>query len=240
MENKREKIKSKIKALLSKTTDNGATKEEMESALAKAKELMVNFFISEHDLTDPYISEKCVLVEVPLTKSGYDMSRFYHSLSELFDCKCYYNNERIAFFGFEEDTQLCAYFYTLITKTCLAEKEKYMKSEAYKELRKMYNGKTLASSFITGFTLGVSKNLEELYDERESELSKEQYGLVVVEKKAKVELQFDELGMDLRKARSKKLKAERIAFLTGVETGEELSITQGVHSYKKESTLALN
>ena len=36
MENIQDKIKGKIKALLSKTIDNGATKEEMESALRKA------------------------------------------------------------------------------------------------------------------------------------------------------------------------------------------------------------
>lgn len=74
----KDSIKLKIKALLSKTTENGATEAEALSALKKAQSLMLEYFISEHDLVDPYISEKCIFKEVDIIQSAYDMKVFYN------------------------------------------------------------------------------------------------------------------------------------------------------------------
>jgi hypothetical protein len=63
MSNK-DKIYAKINALLSKTIDNGATKFEMESALLKANQLMLENFITENDLKDKSKVDSCVLIEV--------------------------------------------------------------------------------------------------------------------------------------------------------------------------------
>lgn len=238
--NKREKIKSKIKALLAKTTDNGASKEEMESALLKAKQLMVDFFISEHDLQDPYISEKCVLKEVSLIKSGYDLTGFYNSLTKLFDCHYYYNSKRIAFFGFEEDTELCAYFYNFIIKSCLIEKSKYLKSEDYKNLKSIYHGRTLNASFIRGFMNGVSVKMKALYNDRKLELSKDKYSLVVIEKKSKVDNQFEGLDLKIKTSKVNQFLAEESAFNSGKKIGNQLSITQGVNQSKKENQKVIN
>jgi hypothetical protein len=238
--NKRETIKRKIKALLSKTTDNGASKEEMESALQKANKLMVDFFISENDLSDPYIAEKCILKEVQLVKSGYDFGFFFSSLVNLFDCQYYYNNKHIAFFGFEEDTELCAYFYNFIIKSCLKEKVKYMKSSDYKGLKQFYHGRTLSSSFIKGFVKGVSIKINQLYNDRKLEISTERYGLVVTEKKIKVENQFKALDLEISRCSVKQVIAENTAYNSGKEIGKDLSITQGVHQHKKSNTPLLN
>ena len=237
---KRDKIKSKIKALLSKTTDNGASKSEMESALTKANKLMLDFFISEHDLKDPYINEKCVLKEVPLIKSGCDLGLFYNELTNLFDCQYYYNSKRIAFFGFEEDTELCAYFYVFIINSCLSEKAKYLKTKEYKHLKSFYHGRTLSSSFIKGFLKGVSFKMRELYNARELELSKDKHSLVVVEKETKVKNQFEALNLKIKTSPMKQIIAEESAFNSGKKIGKELSITQGINQSKKESTILFN
>lgn len=237
---KREKIKVKIKALLAKTTDNGASKQEMESALAKAKQLMLDFFISEHDLKDPYISEKCVLKEVPLIKSGYELGMFYNSLTRLFDCYYYYNSKRIAFFGFDEDVELCAYFYTFIIKSCLLEKDLYMKSEDYKFLKKHYHGRSLSASFIKGFMKGVCDKMEKLYNDRKTELSAEKYGLVVVKKKEKVKNQFNELNLKIKTKQVKQAIVEKQAYNQGNKIGKNLSLTQGInHSKNSKKHLKL-
>ncbi|MFL0083674.1 DUF2786 domain-containing protein [Tenacibaculum maritimum] len=232
---KREKIKAKIKALLAKTTENGASKEEMESALSKANKLMVDFFISENDLKDPYIAEKCVLKEVPLIKSGYNLRGFFNSLTTLFDCEYYYNSTRIYFFGFEEDTELCSYFYNFIVKSCLAEKDKFVKSEKYDELKSCYHGRTLTASFIRGFVNAVSLKMKSMYNDRKLELSKDRFSLVVVEKNSKVKNQFEALNIKITTKTIKQFVAEESAFNSGKQKGNELSITQGVNESKKES-----
>jgi len=240
MENK-DKIKLKIKALLSKTTENGASQEEALSALSKAQELMKNYFVSENDLQDPFIGEKCILNSTPLIKSGYDTSLFYNELSDLFDCEYYFTNKKIYFFGFEPDVELCIYFYDLITKACLNEKKKYMKSKDYAILKTKYHGKTLASSFIKGFLIKVARKMYDLYAERKSELNRNStHGLMVVKKKNKVTDAFKDLGMNISTTRQKDLQYERLAFSRGVLKGNEFEITQGISKNQNEKTLQLS
>ena len=104
--NPREKNIARVKALLEKNVENGATEAEAMSALAKASELMKQWYISENDIKDPYLGEKCILKQFPLIQSGYNYRLFYNDLTRLFDCEYYYNSKIIAFFGFEEDVEL--------------------------------------------------------------------------------------------------------------------------------------
>lgn len=50
--NPREKNIARVKALLEKNVENGATEAEAMSALAKASELMKQWYISENDIKD--------------------------------------------------------------------------------------------------------------------------------------------------------------------------------------------
>ncbi|EKT3957673.1 DUF2786 domain-containing protein [Flavobacterium psychrophilum] len=225
-----DKIKVKIKALLSKTTDNGATHQEMESALKKANELMLQNFISEHDLKDFKVIEKCILKEVPLIKSGYDLTMFYTKLARLFDCEYYYNSKRIAFFGFEQDTEFCAYFYNVIVKTCLKEKEKYIKSSHFKEMRRMYHGKTLSASFIKGFQISVAEKMHQMYKERKRNVP-ESYGLMVIEKEENVKSQFLNLDLKIKSVKAKDVIVEQAVFDKGKEAGKTINLIQGIDSF---------
>ena len=238
MENK-EKIKLRIRALLNKTVENGATEAEAIAALRKANELMVQYYISEHDLKDPFAGEKITLKETSLIKSGYDLTFFYPFLAQLFDCEYFYNPYRIAFFGFQEDVQLCDFFYTLIVKACLREKDRYMKSKEFKSLKQVYHGKTLAASFIKGFLLKVSDKMNEMYKNRKSTVP-ENMGLVLVQKSERVKSEYKKLDLTVRSAPTRKLEYERIAFSSGVTQGNNFHITQGINQYQSESQIKLN
>lgn len=226
----KDRIKAKIKALLSKTTDNGASEQEMESALKKANELMLLNFILEHDLKDFKIIEKCLLKEVPLIKTGFDMTIFYGDLARLFDCKYYYNSKRIAFFGFEQDTEFCAYFYNVIVKTCLKEKDLYAKSNHFKEMKKLHHGKTLSASFIKGFQISVAEKMYSMYKDRQRNIP-ESYGLMVIEKEENVKNQFLNLDLKIKSVKTKILIAEQAVFDKGKEAGMTISLTQGIDSF---------
>jgi hypothetical protein len=227
-----DRIKAKIKALLSKTVDNGASEQEMESALKKANELMLQNFISEHDLKDFAIIEKCVLKEVPLIKTGYDMTIFYASLARLFDCEYYYNKRRIAFFGFDQDTEFCAYFYNVIVKTCLKEKNVYVKSEHFQLMKSMYHGRTLSSSFIKGFLCSISDKMQIMYKERKRNVP-ESFGLMVIEKEQNVKNQFLNLDVKVKIIKEKDIIAEKCVFDRGYEEGEALNLVQGIDLRKE-------
>jgi hypothetical protein len=233
---KKDKIKGKIKALLAKTTDSGATKEEMESALSKANQLMTEFFISEHELQD---TESIKLEKFELTKSGFDLTYFYADLAFLFDCEYYYSHKNITFFGHEQDVALCGYFYNVISRTCLKEKDIYLKSENYKQLSRQFHGRTLAASFIKGFLVQIVYKMQEMYAEKEKNVS-QSTGVVIFSKKEKVKSEFNNLNLTIRTEKEKQIKGERSAFTDGYEKGKDINISKGIDTYEKSNRLALN
>ncbi|GEN74104.1 DUF2786 domain-containing protein [Chryseobacterium lathyri] len=234
----REKIIKRVRALLEKNQENGATEAEAMAALQKANQLMLEYYISENDISDPYIGEKCIMKEVPLIKSGYDLGIFYNDLTRLFDCEYFYNSKRIAFFGFEEDTELCAYFYNLIVKTCLKEKDLYLKSSEGKEALFFYHGRTVSSSFIKGFLIKVSYKMEEMYKNKVSNLP-EQTGLMVIRKEAKVKEQFDSMNLKI-KATKTDFTYTQMGLNAGLQKGEEFHLTQGIKQHQQDNTLRID
>jgi hypothetical protein len=231
-----EKIKGKISALLAKTVDNGATKAEMNSALEKANQLMLDFFITENDLKekDKATINKCVSKKVEKVKSGFDLDLFLFDLHNLFDCKAFHNKYDITFFGYDTDVELCCYFYQMIAKTCLKEKERYTKSFEYMVLKKKVHGKTLSSSFITGFLLEVVLKLKKLYEERNSNIP-QNYGLMLIEKTKNVQNQFDLLNLNLSNSARKKITiGELTAYNQGIQRGREFELIQGIEEDEED------
>ncbi|MDV3675110.1 hypothetical protein CMU30_02190 [Elizabethkingia anophelis] len=234
----REKNIARVKALLEKNTDNGATEAEAMAALTKANQLMKDWYILEHEINDPYLGEKCVLKEFPLIKSGYDYRLFYNDLVRLFDCEYFYNSKRISFFGFEDDVELCGYFYNLIIKSCLQEKDNYLQSPEGIVAKKHHHGRTLAASFIKGFMLRVSIKMENMYKDKVSNLP-QAVGLMIIKKEEKVKEQFLEFDFDIEVRSSGEIVFEKIGFDAGMEKAENFQLTQGISDYNSDKTLKI-
>lgn len=226
-------IKNKIAALLAKTTENGASEAEALAAMKKAKELMMQYYITENDLKNPFAYERCVFKRVPRVKSGYNPGGFLFELSRLFDCEHYYTAKTVTFFGFEEDTELCAYFYTFIIRACMRAKEDYMKTEGYKTLRTHYHGKTLIASFIKGFIYGISQKMKRMYEDREKDTPQE-VGLMVIDKRNKVEQQYKDQNIKVREVDVSSVIREWRAFNTGKVEADKIQLLRGVNEGEQE------
>lgn len=242
----KEKITKRIQALRAKTIENGATRQEMEAALEKANQLMIEFYITEHDLSKEIVEEKCVLKSHPLTPSGYYMGYFYNELATLFDCEYFFNSGRnspntITFFGFSSDVELCIYFYTLITKTCLQEKDRYLKSKEAQILKYDYSSKTIAASFIRGFLIKIGTKLQQLYAERESSIPTST-GLMVIQKKEKVQNEFQAMDFSIKTRKSKQQLIAEEAYDDGENEAENFKLSQGINGeeVKEAAKLTVN
>lgn len=235
MAENKEQIIKKIQALLAKNTDNGATEYEAISAIKMANTLMQKYFISENDIKDPFVAEKCKMVETKLIKSSYDFGIFYADLANLFDCEHFYNSQRIAFYGFERDAELCGYFYSLIVRSALREKDKYMQSKEAIRLKNYYHGRTIAASFIKGFLIRVAEKMREMYKEKQTNIP-QSYGLVLVKKKQKVDEQFSSLGLKIKEVKGSDINiGTSKAFIAGEKVGDDFYITQGISNYQKDN-----
>lgn len=227
-------IKNKINALLAKTTENGATESEAISALSKAKVLMMEYFISENDLHSPFAFEKCVLKDVPRVKLAYNLTGFLFRLSQLFDCEHFFTKETVTFFGYEQDVELCAYFYTFIIRACLNEKEKYTKSEDFKVLKIGFHGRTLVASFITGFIYGINRKMQSMYEERQKD-SPQEVGLMILDKKSRVDQQYKDQNIKTRLVNNAGVIHEIWAFNNGIQQAEKTQLSQGIGVEKEET-----
>lgn len=238
MSSNTERAKAKINALLAKTVENGATEEEMNAALAKAAELMKMFFITEHDLKESIADEHCILAEEPLYRTTYIVDMFYYDLAKLFDCKSFYNNQRIAFYGFKQDTELCVYFYRMIMKSCFKAKDVYRATPEFADAkRRGYHAKTLVASFIKGYLIKVARKMQKLYKDRQSNLE-QSTGLMII-KSQRVQEQYDQQDFNVRSVNPRELYYMQQAFNQGIQAGEAFEIIQGVDASDLEEQLKL-
>ena len=226
----KEKLRKKIKALLEKTTENGATKEEAMLALQKAEQLMQLNELTKEEIQD----EVCVLKSTDRAKTKYREVFITGYLSKLFFTQTYYSKNQIHFFGFEEDVELCIYFYHFIIDSCLNDLEAYKNStECYVMKKAGENGHKINSNFVKGYLIAVAKKIQSLYLKRQQQKGGE--GIVVVEQKEnKVAKAFSELNLNLRSVREKQ-KVTSESFNSGKSKGSELNIRQGVNDAKKAS-----
>jgi hypothetical protein len=236
---KLDKIKKKINALLNKTVENGATEEEMTSALDVANKLMLEHYITENDLikSKECIATKCKSGTSDLPKTSFiTYEIFAGELAKLFDCEYYWNTKRkkITFFGFSVDVDLCTYFFEMIIKSVFAEKERFLRSEEYSAAKKLgYHGLTLSSSFIKGYLCRISSRMSEMYEDKKSNIPKS-YSLVLVEKKSEVNKQFILEGLDIKTKKTPALLAVELASSIGISRAEEFKFTQGLEQSQKQ------
>lgn len=224
-----ERIKQKISFLLQKTTDNGATEQEMLSAIKLAEKLMRKYSIIKSDVIEPIEKDSCILKVHTKYKTGYKTEFFISSLAELFDCQHYWTKKTIVFFGYKEDVELCIYFYDLILKICFQELDKYFKSEEGYQLKEYYHGRTLYASFIRGFLNRIDEKLYEMYINKKNTINKREAGLII-SKRENVNSEFDNLGIKIRKANFKEVIGCSKAYANGYAIANETSITQPLNT----------
>lgn len=118
----RDQIIKKIKALLNKTIENGATKEEAELALQKANELMTKYMVQLNDLKE-ISKDDIVNIEVDIPRYRVNFNRVDNALSRLFGTENFITAKRnriqsLIFFGLKHDVECCVYFHIYLTR-CL-------------------------------------------------------------------------------------------------------------------------
>ena len=231
----KEKLRKKINALLEKTTDNGATKEEAFLALQKAEELMNANKLSREEIEE----EPCVLLSTDRPRQRFKEIFITAYLKDLFFTETYYSKSKVYFFGFKEDVDLCIYFYHFIIDSCFNDLWAYKKTSAYKQRKN--NGehaKSINYSYIKGYLMAVCKKIEKLYQDRQHERAGT--GLMIIEqKRAKVDKEFANMNINLRNV-SDKIRATSTAWNDGKAKGNQLNIRQGVNNAKQDMQKKLN
>lgn len=73
----------------------------------------------------------------------------------------------------------------------------------------------------------VSIKMRQMYYDRESNIPKS-YGLAIINKRNKVDNEFSDLNMKIRKSKNKPLIAKQKAFDSGVVKGNSVNLSVGI------------
>ena len=231
MTNKTESIAAKIRALLAKTVENGASEAEAMMAMKKASDMMekYNLSITEVELRE----ESCITHEVDTGRRAQNaMRRVVTAIAAFCDCKVWvthsrYNNVQYSFFGLERDTQIAQYLYDMIQNSMELETKVFKKSDTYKEAEMYRGGRRRASnSFELGFTGRIAQRLMEMKRERDATQRSTGTNLVVVKNQI-VEVAFRDLGLNLGTSYSR-TAVNGAAQSQGAAAGSRVNITTGV------------
>ena len=231
----KENMKGKIRALLAKNKENGATEAEASIAIQKAQELMAKYMISQTELEIK--KAKCEKLYFSVYPSSYNFYIILNPIAELFDCFHWLEgvrqNQKAVYFGFEEDAQLASYFYEYLCKVAEAEAEKYKKTDEYRKLAEKSHGRTIMASFIRGIQVRLIERIKEQIVQKRKTVSEGGGRDLIVVKSDLVKKEYDGLGLKLQSRSSSSTSLEETAYKAGRKRGDEVGLKQGVKGKSK-------
>lgn len=241
MNDERERVKEKIKALLAKTIDNGCSEHEAMSAATKAAELMEHYDIQATELD--YRDNKCIQKKVTIRR--YNQRRvgndFAAAIARLCDCqfwwniqgKTWYNDTKIdnvVFFGFEQDAEVAAYLYETIANACMSEMKAYQQTDDYKAEREAgESSQAIMQSFLTGMEYRIHDRLHSMRRAKKDKVVKATGTALVELKEARVSEEKEGLGYSWSSVSTgSRGQSSSGGFSAGHSAGGRIGINPGV------------
>lgn len=223
----------RILALMSKTTDNGCSKEEAMSAAAKVSELLNKYQL---DLSDLEIRDsKCVKGAVDSGLKGTQMIHLVIvAIGYFTDTKVWQSHEAhdyiwYNFFGLEHDVQVAEYIYKICDWAIIWEWEDWKREHRDQYAGSAKHKSRMKLSFQQGVATELSKRLREMKDAQKFKNIQSTGRDLVVVKSAVVTEEFAKLGMKLKGTKSPgRDVVDGGAYNAGREAGKRVALNPGV------------
>lgn len=228
---KLEKIKRQIRAMLDKTTSNGATEGEAISAAEKAAELMLKWDVEIADLEEPRkdaFKESAIVIDLDM-EAAFILVGI--AIAKLCQCRFIlegHGNSHAFFFGEEQDSEIAQYLMTVCTR---AIKDETKRSDRENSLFR----KNVKHRKRLGFLLGISTRLAQRINTLEARRRSAPGNSLVVSKLQTVEdelnLRFDMGG----KIYARKTISDQDAEQKGKEAAEKIPLNSGLASGQQDT-----
>lgn len=247
MSDNRKSILAKIRAILSKTVENGCTEGEAMVALAKARAMM-----DAHDVTDTDLAfdgEEVTREECERNDPDQVRWTLCSGVAKFCDCRVWGEGKKIIFFGLESDSQFASWLLDTL--------EGFVRRQSLSFLADMgraVGGETdlfgaplngaqrehKRRSFVFGCMHRINERLRQEAQDRILKSQRSDGRSLVVVKTAKVDSAFKALSLHFRKARgSRGINADPAAFQRGRQAGNGASFGKPVGGNGNGSTLRL-
>ncbi len=168
---KRERIIIKVRALLAMTTANGCTEEEALTAADRANKLMEDYDLTYTDIEAEVRAERYGNRSRKFA-GGSERRRSWHevlgctwAIAQYWDCKCWWQNQDLIYFGTATDTEMAHAMTDLLRIAMDGEWARYAKSEARKNQQHVH-GRVLRTAFLLGMRRRINARLTEIKAQR--------------------------------------------------------------------------
>lgn len=226
----RDKLIQKIKALMSKTVENGCTEAEAMAALSMAQAMMDAYEVTEDEVNQT----KQESAEVGQTKDMRDPHNIKNhmgmAISEFTNTKIWTSNNKktLNYCGLISDVDFALWLTEHLTLFVQRELKNYIWAGGYTSLepsskRRVING------FVYGCTIRINQRLRELVAQGKVNASTNANALVVV-KNELINRKMQELDMNLRMPRNRGSYYEPDGYAAGKAAGDKANFGRPVES----------
>jgi hypothetical protein len=220
-DNTRDKMLDKIRALLSKTTENGCTQEEELAALTKARALMDAYEVTEADLQ--IAKNEGVILRKGSADDPHNIKWYMvGAIAKFCECKGWRDREgKLVFLGLPSDARFASWLLDHLGAYVLTELVDHLMGDVAvgTPRRQVING------FVSGITGRISERLDELCKPPPT-ASANNRALVVV-KQALIKAKMEELGIRVRTSSSCR-QQDAGSFTAGRSAGDRASFGRPV------------
>jgi hypothetical protein len=225
-----DRLKTRVRGLRSKTTDNGCTEAEALLAAAKVAELLDRYDLS---LTDVEIRDAaCEQREYETyRKKRVPIDGCIGAVADFCDCRVWreknqVGDARYVFFGLRSDIEVAHYLTEVIDNAVRFELGRYKMSANYR--RFPHQERHIAnSSFTLGMVASIADKLRVMKRERDVVNNGTGRDLVVL-KASVVDAELEKLDLKLRTVRRTKRMVAPAAYGAGGLAGASLAINPGI------------
>jgi Protein of unknown function (DUF2786) len=237
------RVKGRIKALTEKTVANGCTEAEAMAAADMVGRLLERYVLSMDEIE--IRTARCVQVEVPLGgQRRRPIDGCVPTIARFCDCKVWLARaatpdpetpdfdptrpgSRYVFFGFETDTALATYLFTVIDRAVITE------TSAFRQLNPHVRGVRLrqaSSSFQHGVVARVSERLDATHRARDAAVRAQRSTgtALILAKDRVVEDAFRETEVRLVSMNATGRRVISTAFRAGWAAGERVNLNRPV------------
>lgn len=218
---KRDSLIAKVRALLAKTVENGATEQEALLAAAKAAELMALYDLEMDEVQAR--EEGVAQEEFDIHPTFFrHMTRISMAIADLCDVRTWKNtsSSRRVFFGLPHDVEVARYLAEICERAMRTDVDR-ASQEWVLFPRKRHK---LSDSFLSGMTQRLCERIEELAWARHRATGT----ALVPLKDAIIEQAMKDKGIGLKDARIGWRDVDPRAFAAGIAAGSRVQLRPGV------------
>lgn len=217
MTNPRQRMLERVRAILSKTMDNGCTESEAMAALAKAQELMAAYDISEAELGHTTETESA-LIHKDATDDPYKIKAYLaQSVAKFTRCKGWrgntYTNYSIAFAGLESDVAFAQWLLDTLARFVLRELKAH---QAKRRALGMACPRIVSASFVMGCATRIGERLKELTPVEPIAATG---NALTISRQALIRKAMADAGIVLRAAQNRRRHVDGASYGAGVNAG---------------------